>query len=60
MNGNFGEDLNNYSDYTHYTYGMNDYMTKCFTDGPCQLTRENYQKIMEKMLLRMAECNPTT
>ena len=57
MNGNFGEYLNNYSDYTHE---MNDYMTKCFADGTCQLTRENYQEIMEEMLLRMAECNPTT
>lgn len=51
----FITDLDNYSDYTHYTHKMNDYMMECFADGTCQLTRENYQEAMEEMLLRMSE-----
>ena len=28
----FITDLDNYSDYTHYTHKMNDYMMECFAD----------------------------
>ena len=39
----------NYCDYTHYNYDMNDYMTRCFADGTHQLTLENYQTVLQEM-----------
>lgn len=53
----FITNLDHYSDYTHYTHEMNDYMTRCFADGTCQLTEENYEEVLNEMLLRMSECD---
>ena len=53
----FITDLNQYSDYTHYTHEMNDYMTRCFADGTCQLTEDNYEETLNEMLLWMSECD---
>lgn len=53
----FITDLDHYSDYTHYTHEMNDYMTRCFADGTCLLTAENYEAVFDEMLLWMSECD---
>ncbi|MCM1559015.1 MAG: hypothetical protein NC123_05665 [Butyrivibrio sp.] len=53
----FITDLDQYSDYTHYTHEMNDYMTRCFADGTCQLTVENYEQVLNEMLSRLQECD---
>lgn len=53
----FITDLDHYSDYTHYTHEMNDYMTRCFADGTCRMTEENYEEVLNEMLLRMSECD---
>ncbi len=45
----FITDLNHYCDYTHYIHEMNDYMTRCFADGTCQLTEENYEEILNEI-----------
>lgn len=50
-------DLDNYTDYTHYTHEINDYMTHCFVDGTHQVTRENYEAVLNEMLLWMSECD---
>lgn len=44
-------DLDRYSDYTHYSHEVNDYMTYCFQDGTGRLTEENYEEVLEGMLL---------
>lgn len=41
-------DLNNYCDYTHYHYELNNYMTKCFSNGTNELTLKNYKTILEE------------
>lgn len=53
----FITDLNQYTDYTHYTHEMNDYMTHCFADGTSQVTKENYEEVLNEMLLWMSECD---
>lgn len=53
----FITDLDQYSDYTHYTPEMNDYMTRCFADGTCQLTADNYEEVLNEMLRWMSECD---
>lgn len=53
----FITDLDHYSDYTHYTHEMNDYMTRCFAEGTCRLTKENYEEVLEEMLVRLSECD---
>lgn len=42
-------DFNHYCDYTHYNHDMNDTMTRCFADGTRQLTKENYQTVLQEM-----------
>ncbi len=49
--------LDYYSDYTHYTHEMNDYMTHCFKDGAHRLTRENYKEVLDEMLQWMSGCD---
>ncbi len=39
----------NYSDYTHFSHEMNDYMTACFASGECELTPTNYNAVLEEM-----------
>lgn len=41
--------LENYSDYTHFSKEMNDYMTNCFVTGENQLTSDNYETILKEM-----------
>lgn len=53
----FITNLDYYTDYTHYTHEMNDYMTRCFQDGTCRLTEENYEEVLDEMLIRMWECD---
>lgn len=53
----FITDLDQYSDYTHYTHEMNDFMTRCFADGTCQLTEDNYEQVLNEMLSWMRECD---
>lgn len=50
-------DLNNYCDYTHYYYEMNNYMTECFADGTCQITMDNYEPLLEEMYTFMENCD---
>lgn len=51
----FITDLDHYSDYTHYTHEMNDYMARCFADGTCRLTKENYEETLDEMFLWMSQ-----
>lgn len=48
-------DLDNYCDYTHYYYEMNNYMTHCFAAGTHRLTLENYETVLSEMLSYMEE-----
>lgn len=41
--------FDNYCDYTHYNHDMNDYMMECFADDRHQLTKDNYQEILQDM-----------
>lgn len=41
--------LDNYSDYTHFTHTENDYMTKCFADGIHELTLSDYESVLNSM-----------
>lgn len=41
-------DYDNYCDYTHYCHEMNDYMTECFKNGEFELTKDNYQTVLEE------------
>ena len=43
--------FDNYSDYTHYRHEMNDYMTKCFANGECELTLTNYKQFFDSHYL---------
>lgn len=55
----FITDLNNYSDYTHYTHEMNDQMTRWFAqeDCPYEVTSENYSEILDGMEKWLSECD---
>ena len=53
-------DLNNYADYTHYHPRYNRYMTECFADGSCLVTKEDSQgtgkgKTIDEYLKHMRE-----
>lgn len=41
--------LDHYCDYSHYNHDMNDYMTRCFSDGTYRLTKENYRTALQDM-----------
>lgn len=42
-------DLDNYADYTHYHSRVNYFMTECFGNDTCRLTRENLSVRIEKL-----------
>lgn len=50
-------DLDNYCDYTHYYYEMNNYMMECFADGTHRVTQEDYEIILAEMLHFMEGCD---
>lgn len=45
----FITDLDHYSDYTHFTQEMNNYMTECFADGTNSLTLSDYESTLDAM-----------
>lgn len=49
--------LDNYTDYTHYYRDMNDYMTACFADETYCLTAENYNEVLDNMLIQLKMCD---
>lgn len=55
----FITDLNNYSDYTHYTHEMNDQMTIWFSQEECpyEVTPENYTAVLDEMKKWLGECD---
>lgn len=53
----FITNLDNYSDYTHYSHEMNDEMTRCFADGTDRLTEENYAEMFDGMLEMLSQCD---
>lgn len=50
-------DFDNYCDYTHYRHEMNDYMTECFAGDTCRLSLENYNAVIDNMLLWAQSCD---
>lgn len=45
-------DLDNYADYSHYHRDINEYMTRCFADGSCEVTSdEEMKQALEDMRL---------
>ena len=55
----FITDLDNYSDYTHYTHEMNDQMTRWFSQEECpyKVTLENYDAVLDEMKEWLGECD---
>lgn len=55
----FITDLNNYSDYTHYTHEMNDRMTLWFSEENCpyEVTAENYEEVLKAMEEWLEQCD---
>ena len=55
----FITDLDNYSDYTHYTHEMNDQMTFWFSQEECpyKVTPENYDEVLGEMKKWVEECD---
>lgn len=55
----FITDLDNYSDYTHYTHEMNDRMTFWFSQEECPyiVTPENYDTVLDEMKKWLGECD---
>lgn len=53
----FITNLDYYTDYTHYTYEMNDYMTRCFQDGTWRLTEEDCERVLDEMVIWLSECD---
>lgn len=55
----FITDLNNYSDYTHYTHEMNDQMTLWFGEDDCpyEVTCENYEEVLNAMEAWLEQCD---
>lgn len=47
--------LDNYSDYYHYSNIINDYMTECFADGTNEVNAENLEEVMEQMKSELPE-----
>lgn len=45
----FITNLDNYSDYTHFSHEGNDYITKCFADGSKELSLSDYETILDSM-----------
>lgn len=41
--------LDNYTDYTHYSKEINYYMTQCFQNGKCEVTVHNLKSKLNKM-----------
>lgn len=41
--------LDNYSDYTHYSREVSQYMTQCMAEGEKKLTSENYEEELKKL-----------
>lgn len=55
----FITDLDNYSDYTHYTHEMNDQMTIWFAqdDCPYEVTPDNYGAVLDEMKEWLDDCD---
>ncbi len=55
----FITDLNNYSDYTHYTHEMNDQMTLWFAEDDCpyEVSAENYEEVLSAMEEWLGGCD---
>lgn len=55
----FITDLNNYSDYTHYTHEMNNQMTRWFSQEECpyEVTVKNYNTVLDEMRDWLGECD---
>lgn len=55
----FITDLDNYSDYTHYTHEMNDQMTLWFAEEDCpyEVTSDNYGAVLDAMEAWLLECD---
>ncbi len=55
----FITDLNNYSDYTHYTHEMNDQMTRWFAEDDCpyEVSAENYEAVLDAMKEWLEKCD---
>lgn len=55
----FITDLDNYSDYTHYSHEMNDQMTLWFAEEDCpyEVTSDNYEAVLDAMEAWLLQCD---
>lgn len=58
-NFNYITDLDNYSDYTHYSHEMNNQMTLWFAeeDSPYEVNSDNYNAILDEMESWLLRCD---
>lgn len=51
------KDLAHYTDYTHYNHDMNDFITECFAEDRCRITKENCAEILDTMYRYLSSCD---